>query len=355
MPIVPLQVDVDEEYSAIRLARYAQIIQYDERRFWGIAVGVEPSNHCRNIWTLSQRLNVARYLADAQIEMEEEVGFPIGRRWIVEPQRSYACEGPVQYSWVREGGIQAVSIISAGAAVVLGTDPAVIGPIAYVGTDTWEIHVYHPGTSYEIDPSEVTITGGNLTIKIPRARLVKISKCDNPAAGLDYNDLNNYSGSVDVKRVYNDPSTQAVLLDNHVCSSICASGGCSNFVGDGCIHVNETETGIVEVYPASYASGSWVRSSQMCRSGYRWMQLNYLAGKDPTKQMEDAIVRLAHSKMPGEPCGCDPAKALWARDRFVPTVLTAERLNCPFGLSDGAWFAFTQANMMKVTRGAGIL
>jgi hypothetical protein len=67
-----------------------------------------------------------------------------------------------------------------------------------------------------------------------------------------------------------------------------------------------------------------------------------------TRQVEDAIVRLAHSKMPDEPCGCDMLQRHWKRDRNIPQVLTRERINCPFGLSDGAWFAYRQAATLKI-------
>ena len=81
------------------------------------------------------------------------------------------------------------------------------------------------------------------------------------------------------------------------------------------------------------------------------MRLNYLSGMDPTSpQAEDAIIRLAHSKMPEEPCGCSVAQRLWKRDRSVPSLLTAERLNCPFGLSDGAWIAWKFAMALKKYR-----
>lgn len=351
MTIVPRQVDVEEKINAIRLARYAQIIRYDERRFWGLAVGI-PSSWCRTIWTLPQRLMLARYLTDAQIEMEGIIGYPVGYRWIVEPRRAFNWSKRADYAWVLEGGVKAITTVSAGTAVNHGTDPAVIGPVAYAFTDVDEIHIFHPGTDIEIDPDTVSIAGGAVTITIPRARLVSVANADNPEAGWSYTDLSKFEATVDIKWIYNDPSTQAVLTTNHKCSSTCSTCGCVDYTYTGCIEVAQPEPGLVEVYPADYVSGAWTRKTT-CNVCYRWMQLNYKAGKLPNEQMEDAIVRLAHSKMPVDPCGCDPAKSLWQRDRNVPTVLTAERLNCPFGLSDGAWFAYQQALSMAVTRGGG--
>lgn len=353
MPVVPVQ-QTTIETSAIRLARYSQIIMYDECRFWGIAVGT-PTTTCRDIWTLPQRLKVAKYLAEAQIEFESILQFPVGKRWITEEQRSFHCPGMTEYGKVIEAGIQAVSTIATGAAVTHAADPATIGPIAVTFTDPWEVHVYHPGTNIEIDPSEVSIAGGNLNIKIPRCRMVKVALADNDKAGLQYSLVTNYDATVDIKRIYNDPSTQAVLVTNHKCLQACSSSGCSAYTYDGCIFVSLPEIGKVEVYPASYSGGVWTKNTILCCNNYRFVKLNYLAGQDPDYQIEDAIVRLAHSKMPVEPCGCDPAKSLWQRDRNVPTVLTAERLNCPFGLSDGAWFAWQQALNLRLVRGGGLL
>ncbi len=354
MPIVPIQT-IPIESSTIRLARYSQIIGYDECRFWGIARGTDTTR-CRTIWTLPQRLNVAKYLAEAQFEFEKVVGFPVGQRWFADLKRAYICPVETEQCYLIEGGIAKTDIIQAAAAVSHATDPAVIGPIAGLTfTDVNEVHVYHPGSTVEIDPSEATIVAGSLTIKIPRCRMVKELYCDNPAAGLGYSDMAKFEATVDIKRIYNDPSQQVVFYNNHTCSQICQTCGCTDTTQTGCLYVADPEIGKAEVYPANYSSGAWHKVSLTCCKNYRFMRLYYRAGLDLNFDIEDAIVRLAHSKMPADPCGCDPARELWTRDRTVPEVLTAERLNCDFGTSDGAWFAWRQALALKIYRGGGIL
>ena len=77
-------------------------------------------------------------------------------------------------------------------------------------------------------------------------------------------------------------------------------------------------------------------------------RLYYLSGLTAlSQQMKSALVRLAHTKMPEELCGCDTYTRLWARDRHVPDVLTRERINCPFGMMDGAWEAFKIVQRLK--------
>ncbi|MHA2066141.1 MAG: hypothetical protein ACXABY_17355, partial [Candidatus Thorarchaeota archaeon] len=71
-------------------------------------------------------------------------------------------------------------------------------------------------------------------------------------------------------------------------------------------------------------------------------------------QAEDAIIRLANTKMPEDPCGCETAQRLWREDRQRPDPTTVPRLNNPFGMSNGAWAAWKYAQAMKVFR-AGVL
>lgn len=348
MTIVALQTDLINETSAVRLARYAKIIEYSECAFFGVNADVNAQYQCREIWTKPQRDTVAKYLAEAQYEIEQETGYPLSPRWIGQGQSDeYQDWQQIRHKVVTrfarfiEGGIQATSTIAAGSAVSHVTDPATVGPVATTVTDINEIRVYHPGLDVEIDPSSITIVGGNVTIEIPRCRMVKQSVADNPDTGLDYTDLTNFEATVDIKRVYNDSSVQATLAYPSSCT------GCIETTLAGCFYVRNKRLGILDIQ----LNGS----SNPCGCRAEIIRLNYRAGADVlTSQAVDAIIRLAHAKMPSEPCGCDIAKRLWGRDRNIPEVLTRERLNCPFGLSDGAWIAWQFAQAMKVYR-AGVL
>ncbi len=178
---------------------------------------------------------------------------------------------------------------------------------------------------------------------------------DNPTAGIDYDTISNFLSTVDVKRVYNDPSTHADLVWPHAgsCAGVpgCSCPTCSEYALTGCIYIRNAELGIVDVLPATYSSGAWSRTGTACCSKPERMRLNYRAGMNPTTtQAQDAIIRLAHSKMPEEPCGNNSVIAAWARDRNVPEALTRERLNCPFGLSDGAWIAWRFTQSLRIVR-----
>jgi hypothetical protein len=73
-----------------------------------------------------------------------------------------------------------------------------------------------------------------------------------------------------------------------------------------------------------------------------------------TKQGEDAIIHLAHAKMPRPSCGCGILRDRWDYDRQIPDNMTEQQAGCPFGQARGAFTAWQFANAMKVYR-AGIL
>ena len=348
--IVNLWGEPIRECSAVKLARYAQLVGYDENPFWGINHNV-GDNVCRYIWTYADRLLVAKYLCEAQVELEAELNFLIGYQWTEELKKDLKCPMFTQYGYVVEFGVEKIVSISTGETIDFTSDPTVIGPIATTVTDPGEIVVYHPGTDIEITPSKVTISGGNVTIEIPRCRLVQLQYVDNPDVGWQYSQFATWAeDEVDVSQRFNDTSTQGIMLSNHTCSPSCAVTGCSDQLQTACGYVRNPEVGIVELHPANYSGGVWSKVNP-CSCGYKYAKLYYLSGMPLTKQTEDMIVRLAHSKMPKEPCGCDPLKNMWAADRAMPEVFSRERINCPFGMSAGAWVSWKWALGLKLVRG----
>lgn len=362
MTIVPTQAALLEEASAVALPRYAKLIGYWECSFFGVRRDGAPQS-CRSIWVKRERDQCLKYLAEAQEEVEAEIGYPIGEwRWFQDTV-PYAAPLRAPRGYVVEGGVRATADISAGEAVDHTTDPAVIGPVATTVTDEDEIHVFYPATlveeEIEIHPSDIDLdTGaGTVTIYVPRCRMVHPDYVDNNRTGVDYTVNANFLATVDVVRVYNDPGTHATLRwPNHSSASClpgCTCPVCSSYTMDGCITVRQGNIGSVTVLPATYSGGSWSAAScsACCIGEPAFVTLNYRAGKAMTRQAEDAIIRLAHSKMPDEPCSCELVSLLWKRDRNIPAVVTRERINCRFGLSDGAWAAWQFCQAMKLVRG----
>ena len=370
MPIVPSFATPIVERSAVTLSMYCtQILNYPEWMFWSVSREGDENYQCQRYWCKWERDLVARYLAEAQVELEKEIGFPIGVRWFADERVDYSCPLKALRGRLIEAGIEARDVIQADAAVThnadVGANPAdSTVTVATTVTVEDEIRVYYPASlnvegPVEIDPSDIDIAGGTATIRIPRYRMVLPNLLNTDSCGensLDYADAMNFLTVVDVIRVYNDPSTAAVQIWPHACSSAgtacCMT--CSEYTQTACMYLKRPRLGTVRVLPATYSGGQWNQASACCSGTPEFVLLNYRAGM-PTSDREflqarDAVVRLAHAKMPEEPCGCEVSRRLWARDRGIPEGLARERQNCPFGTSDGAWAAWEYALSMKQYR-----
>ena len=353
MPIVPTQATANPETSIITLAAYARHIQACECGFFGVVNGPECvySSGCRAVWTKEQRDWAQYYLAEAQYEIEKQARYFIGRRWVVDEEHNY--ENPVltNYGYVHSGGVKTETAIQDGAAVSHATDPATVGPIATTVTDINEIHVYHPGSDLEIIPSSITLSGGAVSFEIPRCRMVKPELQDNPSAGLEYSTLTNFSQTVDVKRIYNTNNNPATLVYRK-CQT---RTDCTDTEKTACLCVRYPKIGSVAVEPdCLYTCGRLYKVKLNYYAGRRFVDDNGLL-HPWARQAQDAIIRLAHAKMPHPACDCDAASEMWARDRnvIVDGFGRYQRGGMtPFGPQEGAWVAWEFAEDMKLRRGA---
>ena len=353
MPVVTNYSPIDT--CAVSLPLYAQHLGINECAFWGINVG-GTTGTCKTIWTLENRNMLAFYLCQAQDEIEGILKYPLQPKWFTnEPHKERCATYLTDWKKVIAGGIMASVVLEAAAPVDDTNDPNVVGPIATTATDPDEIHIFHDGSDQEIIPSKITIAGGFVTIEIPLCRLVLPQFFDNPDVGWNITDAV-FASTVDVKWIYNDEATQAQFIKSNCCSTSCAANMCSEQLVDGCILVKDSDLGIILAAQGTFLNGSWIASGRSCGC-FDSLYLNYYAGlKSLTHAQVDAIIRLAHSRMPHAPCGCDPVKRFWEADRNVPENLSPEREANLFGLSDGAWAAWRMINNpgMRIFR-AGIL
>lgn len=323
--------------GALSLTKYAQQYIGYECGFWGVSRDTEASSV---IWTLFQRQELARALCEAQEEIEQVAGFFLEPKWVENEVHPCSPTGNYVLTWnhVIEGGVPVVDAIDAGAVVNHAADPAVIGPLATTATDTAEIKVYYPNTKQEIIPSNIVIAGGFVTIYIPRCRLVDMNTVDNPEEGLDYNTPANFQTTVDVYHVYTDTTDAGEFLQRTI-------GTCPPDTLALCMDIKDAEISHVLAYQTGTVSAA-------CRvSKVDQARVNYVSGLSYLDRIADlAVVRLAHSKMPGEPCGYDRIKAMWRSDNTIPIVLSVERLECPFGVSNGAWMAWKFAGSISEDR-----
>lgn len=351
---------------AIPLTRYAQIIGYDECAFFGVRYDGQEQFECSTFWSEWQRQSVADALSQAQGMMEDLLGYPLCPTWITGTipdtgdaryvDEQSAVGNPITTRWahVLQAGVMAESVIGDGAIVDYGQEPAVIGPFTTTITDTSEVRVFLPDSERIVTPSRMTYSGGQLTIYVPRCRLVDPDLYGNVTAdtGLERTDTDNFVATVDVHRAYNDPSVNAYLVREHSCDYFCSSEGCATQTDAACIVIKDPLQGVVLVRPGAYSDGWTVTDFAHC---YNHVRLNYQAGlRTLPRQTETMLVRLAHSLMPEEPCGCAYTQRLWARDRKTGEVLSREMLNCPWGYMAGSLVAYNWTMQNAMWRG-GIL
>jgi hypothetical protein len=342
--IVPLSTAIYSNRLAVNLPRYAQIVDYAEAAFFGVNHPDNKLYECREIWSHDQRIAIYRALANAQSKVEAVAEYPILPTWIGPEKHDYASPVVLNVGKFIQLGQKAVTAYAAQT-VVDTTDPAVVTVAGGAVADVNEIHIYHPGTHVEIYPSAIVNSGADLKISIPLVRMVAIANENTPAGGLPYPPTLPmgspwYEVTVDVEREYLSPTLPAVQFESYGCANDCTCDDPTLY--DGCGSVLNAEMSIIR----TDAVGCY------CIPGdTRFTDVYYQAGLTSlTSEAEDILVRLAHALLPDEPCGCQILKGRWEGDQKVPDVLTAERENCPWGMSNGAWQAYTFAQSIKQHR-----
>lgn len=346
------------------------------------------------------REEIARAIADAESLFTKYAGFTPGVTWIKDESvnfpriynpvfinswgrdlRGFATSIQAKYGYIRSGGVEASSLIAAGAAIVY-TDANADGYketatiTAAVTADILEdeVALYYPGHNgdgaWEIRPITTRINSGVATITCRREQLVTEDILEafvaQSAQGEDDSDFLN---TVDVYRHYNDPSSQANLLynSNGWCPG-CGGSGCNVCVSatqTGCIAVTDGRLGLIGVSPGDWNAannGFDFRYFAECRAPDR-LALSYRAGyadlrlRNPMIEMDSLLARavsyLALSLLDRPICTCENIRAktaYWSEDLAVVTStpsggtqaqkLSMGILDNPFGTTRGAIFAW---------------
>ncbi len=282
-----------------------------------------------------------------------------------------------RYKHLIEFGSRATSVIQAGAAVtytasVVGgaVDTATVTVAAGSLTDTSEIQAFFqvadgaPNAAdelFEVEPTTVTLTGGNFVITFHRALAVKPSSIwavpyTFDAGNLDtphYADIAlaaDFVTNVDVYRVYND-TTNAVQLvsDDYIDNCDCTATTSTNSAAGA--RITDKRLGVFEVRAAACG----------CNRSYEAVKINYRAGLalvrnavDPT--LAEAIIRFANTHF-GQPLLplSERVREKWTYDRDpeLRDLLTPEIVHNPFGIQRGAIFAWRTINNPRFRMGMG--
>ena len=330
----------DEFELSVGLDRYQELMRLPIAAFNGLnKPGEEPVYQCSTIWKQGERDDLAMHLASAEEMRELELNYHLAPKWIEDEEHDFSRVLALNRKHLIEVGSPEIFDIELGAALTLGAEDDPNDPVEFTVTttvtDTGEICVFYPGEGVKIRPSNISISEGVATIKIPRSRLVKPDLMDNREDHLSYYENDNFIITVDVKRCYNDPSNVATI--RWLGSTACVDN-CQLFTQTACaVAAGNRARRIAKVYisPAEYSLGSWTsKAYTYCHTPISLL-VSYRSGRQHSVKTELLTARLAHTLMPNKPSSCPTVHMYWDED-------TKEQENgwSPYGNKVGAFNAW---------------
>lgn len=391
------------------LDEWAQILGFHPLFFNQLASNNFPSTSCGDVffqqdWQNADRIGrdtIAMAIQQAEQNIAKEAGFNLLPDWTTEERLSYPRPAfpestnvyginprgfmksvELTRGHIISGGVRAKSTITIAAPYVRSDDDSdgfletCTVTVPTTVTDENEIHLYYPGLNaddgWEIRPIKVTLSGGNAIIQFKIWQIASANAFDTfNVQTLDADNVNSYEASVDVYRVYNDPSTQVQFLwegDPSGCGSCVA---CEMGSQAGCFHLRDARLGLAVPSP-----GSWDASTQSftsaefsaCRepdqvkfwyySGYRDLSLSR-PNVELAPRWKYAIAYYAASLFEREVCGCSNVNQFigkWRRDAAFSSMqeggfsLTPDQAANRLGTTMGAFYAYREVQRMRVNK-----
>lgn len=383
------------------LDRWAQIIGLDLLHFNQLhSEDLAQRLTCGSVWFQYAyqdahrvgREDVARAISLAEVRISNVVGYDLLPTWHADEQvrtnrparpdvfstgynvRGAAKSIRVSHGHVISAGERVKALIEAGVAIVRSDDDGdgyeETATITVAAPDNpCELHVYFPGVDgadiWEIKPIKISASGGVATVEFNSWQIVEPAAQEvyNPAP-IDADDAGSYITTVDVYRVYSDPSEATLFLwENLPNECNCGSTDCEVCsLGSqyGCLHVRDPRLGIM-----AYRPGTWNESTEtfdpavfsVSRDPDR-MIVSYISGWQaegvscPYSEMdpfwEYAVAYYAASLLDRNVCECENVQnfvASWKEDLLragadVTWQITPEMANNPLGTTRGALFAW---------------
>lgn len=331
-------------------------------------------------WQSADRIGreeIAQAIADAEDMWARETGFYTGPKYIASEFTPLKMNGvwllkptvQTQYGYIQSVGTLTRTAILPGAAVVYSdidgdgyTETATI-VVATTVTNEAEIKLYYPGTEDEIRPISVSIVAGVATITCRRELLYlnDLVTVLNPRS-FDGADDTNFLATVDVYRVYIDPSDQGLLKWLEPLCSACGGLGCyacTSSTQTICTNILDKRVGLLSVTAATWDVDHF--DSVECTESRNPDQIyvNYLSGWQ-SNEFDNAISRLAISQLDRPLCSCDHIKAFaghWSEDLAlrqssssgsVSFGFSPKSFENPFGTTRGALYAWKIASKYKI-------
>lgn len=293
---------------------YSDFLNINPYAFFGINY-LQGNYQSHKIWTASERAQVLRAMLISSAELEQNLGYLLMPRFSVEEPHVYTAKPTrLNHAFIIALGSQTTTDL-ADAAVDYDAEPATVE----ITTDAPDdIHLFNPSTDEEIAVSQRDYTGGVLTLSIYRYNLL-VDK-NNPVAGWDYEELDNFQNVVAVKLVTVDDT----------------------------LTVQSGYTTEILNYKMGYLQASY---SLTVTPASDTMLINYQSGLEAQDYaLKNAWVDFAHARMDIQPT-TDPyvyLKWLWARD--IPKEMSTAQRECTFGQFAGSYQAWRYINNNRLHR-----
>lgn len=313
--------------------------------------GVENPNEvvtgCDKIFLQWQRDVIAEALDDAEGMIADAAGFWVGYRYITDEAEPWTDPMQLRYGHIIGGGIEGLTEVIPSASDFT-VDPALItvAQADFPGGES-EIKIVETSSGLRINPTDVAETGVNYVISIPQCRLIEWDNLDGQTASIDYDAAFPAAtwlklADLTIYRSYLDTTSQATITYGPDCNCLYCGTACEGLSYTGCVYVIDPEISKVRIQMATYSSGSWGCEYPVYTGCYRGdkVEVSYKAGTLDEPGWRRTVISLANSMLDFQPCGCAAFDFRMNKDRHIPSVLTGERINCEFGLSDGAWYAW---------------
>lgn len=393
--------------TKLPLDRWAQIMGINPLDFNQLASArLFKNTTCGEVWFQDpwghsdriSRNDVARAIFEAESQIEQEVGYKLVPDWTQEERLPYPHPAvPGMYGigigsrgMMKEieaprghlisGGVRTKSAIQIGATIVRTDDDTdsfqetCTVTVPTTVTDINEIRVYYPAENgddeWEVRPIRVTLSGGNAIIKFPIWQIAAANQMYalNPQV-LNAENATSFESTVDVYRVYNDPSTQVQFMwesDPSCCGSCTA---CQFGTQAGCFHLRDPRMGFLVPAPATWDSSSQSFTSQefsACREPDQIRLWYYSGFRDMTRRRpyvemspywELAVAYYAASLLDRSSCGCNNITEFidhWRGDQMYNDInrgnfnVTPEFAANRLGTTKGAFYAFRRIHQNGV-------
>jgi hypothetical protein len=396
----------------LSLGRWCQIMGINPIQFNQLySTHVPTESYCGDAWfqynwqkaDAISREDLAYAIKQAEDKISQFVGYNLMPDWKTEEyQRTIRPISPELYStgiqprgtaksitadlgYLISGGFRSSSLVIAGTAIGISDDDGdgfsenatAIFPTTV--TEEEELHAYFPSRNgddaYEIRPlKSVSIAGGWATIVMNTWDTVDPDLQEGFTVDtLDGDAPATYVTTVDIYRVYNDPSTQVQFLWESLpdyCG--CGNSGCAQCERSsqyGCLTVRDERLGWFIYRPATWNSGTGQFDSAEWSLGREpeAMRLWYLSGwKNQTNPYtkldaywETAVAYYAVALLDRPMCGCDNFKTFvshWQEDlAYVGNQSHSFKISPSiqdntFGTRRGAIYAFQRAKDRAIAK-----